>query len=340
MVATSVTADQFSKAPLVAPRIEELGGELRFGRHNVVSPDGEKILWLIRSTVGADAGKREASLRALKDYASADAPEAVNFIGFVNEYGLFGTHKDADRARTLYAAAATTAKGRYQPALYNLGVTAAYGRATPVDFARAARLFEMAAAVAPDASARVCGLGSFVNFRRSEQPQALAIAKGCASPLASLAIAKSQPGALNPHTIEALRQSTATGIDDGLSLILQGGRAASASDGQYLYCKYLLVTRHRQINSASQTRGIEGLRGEAQACVDQTMQGAVQASNAPGADQMRRDQAVLGITGFVPAEIAALDAMRRSNHFHYSWSVPYLPFTQQDATLFEPLLSH
>jgi len=52
-----------------------------------VSPDGEKVIWLIRSTAGADAGKREVSLRALNDYASADVPEAVNFIGFVNEYG-------------------------------------------------------------------------------------------------------------------------------------------------------------------------------------------------------------------------------------------------------------
>ena len=54
---------------------------------------------------------------------------------------------------------------------------------------------------------------------------------------------------------------------------------------------------------------------------------------------MRRSQAVASITGFVPAEIAALEAMRKSNHFHYAWSVPYLPFTQQDVNLFEPLMA-
>jgi hypothetical protein len=48
--------------------------------------------------------------------------------------------------------------------------------------------------------------------------------------------------------------------------------------------------------------------------------------------------AARGVAGFVGPELAALDTMRRSNRFHFGWSVPYLPFTQGDVDMFEPLM--
>jgi TPR repeat protein len=324
----SLKWDDFTKSTTVASKLNELGGELHFGTHNVASRDGEKLVWLIRSTASGDVATRSANLTALTDYANAGVPEAMTFMGVVAQYGLFGTQKDAARAHSLYAAAA---KSRYQPALYDLGLESAYGRGTRVDFNQAAQFFVSAAALGPDLSARLCGLGAFVSFRLGDQTQALQFAHGCGSPLAALPVARANTGALTAHDLEDLRRSTATGVDDALALIERAARAGATNDPQYLYCKYALVARYRRASTT------EGLRADAQACVDSTSR----SSGAPppqSADQMRREQAVLSVAGFVPTEIASLAAMRKSNHFHYDWSVPYLPFTQQDANLFEPLM--
>jgi hypothetical protein len=50
------------------------------------------------------------------------------------------------------------------------------------------------------------------------------------------------------------------------------------------------------------------------------------------------DQIIRGIAGFVPVEINALVHIRRSNPFHYNWSVPYLPFGQQEVNLFSSMI--
>jgi len=338
LVAGSVKSDELLKSTGFTPKLDEVFSSIRNGTHNVVSPDGEKIVTLIRSLSTAAAPAREAALRTLKSSADNGSPEALNFVGFATEYGLFGVKKNLARARSLYLAAGNR---RYQPALYNTAVVLAYGRDSRVDLAQSAAFLELASSLAVDSSARVCGLGAFVDYRRNAQTGALSFAKGCPSPLATLAVARSQSGPLTPQTLDALRKSLGTGVDDGFSLIAQAARVSApgtAADGQYLHCKYLLVDRYRA--QAKPEPRFEHLRDDAVACYDQTTRPLASVAAEPrGAASMRRDQAVAAIAGFVPAEITALDALRKSNRFHYAWSVPYLPFTQQDVDLFEPLMN-
>jgi len=61
-------------------------------------------------------------------------------------------------------------------------------------------------------------------------------------------------------------------------------------------------------------------------------------SNGNANTRVLRDQVIAGVAAFVPTEISTLASMRRSNHFHYGWSVPYLPFGQQEVNLFEALM--
>ena len=45
-----------------------------------------------------------------------------------------------------------------------------------------------------------------------------------------------------------------------------------------------------------------------------------------------------GIASFAMTEVRALEQSRQTNRFHYSWSVPYLPFAQRDVDLYEPVM--
>ena len=211
LVAGSVKADELGKSSGFNAQLSEVLGSIRGGSHNVVSPEGERIVTLIRSLATADAKSREAGLRSLKAYADSGAPEALNFIGFATEYGLLGLHGDVSRARSLYLAAA---KANYQPALYNAAVAETYGRATRVDLARAAALLKVANTVAADTSARVCGLGAFVDDRRNTRSGEHVFVRGCASPLAAVPRARAATTPLTSQTIDELRKSTATGVDD------------------------------------------------------------------------------------------------------------------------------
>jgi TPR repeat protein len=318
----------FAKPKASSPQLNQLGSELTQLRHNVVSPEGEKVIWLIRSAASPIAATRSAALAALQEYSQSGVPEALTFTGFVLEYGLFGNRKDPARAQALYAAAAAK---RYQPAVYDLGIDAAYGRGRTTDFGAAVQQLASAAAIAPDTSSRVCGMGSFVAFRNGAQARAQDFARGCVSPLASLALLQSRTTGLHGAELEDLRRSVGTGVDDGLALIQRATRPLAATDNQYLFCKYMLVTRFRR------ERVSVALRDSAKSCYEATT-GNANIAAAAHVDQFAHDQAILAISSFVPTEITALDALRKSNHYHYDWSVPYLPFTQQDAILFEPLM--
>jgi hypothetical protein len=78
------------------------------------------------------------------------------------------------------------------------------------------------------------------------------------------------------------------------------------------------------------------LRNDAVRCYQQSGNTPTDATQA----LLRYNTVVPGIIGFVPTEVRALAQERASNHFHYGWSVPYLPFRQQDVDLFEPFVSH
>ena len=340
----AVSASLPTTMPAVPPSwlstVNQRGAELRYGNHNVVSKDGEKTVWLIRSMATATGAQRVTLMQELQLRVAVRQPEALNFMGFAAEHGVFGESRDLGRAWDFYR---TAAAAGYQPAIYNLALASAYGRragdahdARP-DLEQAAALLGRAASVAPDVSSRVCGMGAFVNFRRRAAADALRLANGCGSPLAALPREQADTTPLTPQRLEALRRASATGVRDAYVLLEEVTRRNAQIDPQYLYCKYALLNRYRQPVAVSV------LRDSAGRCYDSVPQ----RNGAPAAGQSastnpeltRRDQVVDGIANFVPAERAALEALRTSSHFHYGWGVPYLPFAQSEVDLFEPLVA-
>ena len=177
-------------------------------------------------------------------------------------------------------------------------------------------------------------MGAFVNYRRHVEPAALRLANGCGSALAALAREQADTTPLTPQRLESLRKAVATGVDDAYVILEQVTHRVAATDTQYLFCKYALLNRYR--NAVP----IDALREAAARCYDSVAsQGSSAATGSAATLSARRDQVVAGIANFVPAERAALDALRTSSHFHYGWSVPYLPFAQAEVDLFEPLIS-
>lgn len=323
-VVNSVNDDAVADAKKSLPRWNELGGTLKYGTHNVRSADGEKVIGMIRSAVTAHGKEREDVLHALDGMSAAGMPEAVNFMGFLSEYGLFGTRKDVAKAMRFYQGAA----GRnYQPAVFNLGIAAAYGKLGAPARADAVGLMDQAAGIAEDTSARVCGFGAFLHYRHNDQGKALKAARGCLSPLAGLPLALWHRPMELPKQIEVLRHSVATGVDDGYGLLEQVTRPSAIHDAQLNFCKYYLVNRYRNTGHRDQ------LKNDALECVSRFA-----AKSGHPLDAASQDSALRGLVGAVTMEIESLQAMRQSNHFHYAWSVPYLPFTQQDVDLFEPIM--
>ena len=324
MAVASANAAAALQRPDIASVLARVGNELRYGRHNVVSSDGETVVGKIRSLTNAQAPQRAGTLAELRTLANGSNPEALNFFGFAAEYGLFGEPRDLRRATQLYRLAAASG---YQPALYNLALVSAYGKLDAPNLPQASAWFERAAAAGPDSSARVCGMAAFVAYRRANTEEALRYGRDCNSPLATLAIEALSPGPMTLARVERLRATIGTGVDDGLVLIAGRSRDNAAADNQVTYCKYHLVEAFRR------THRSDALLADARRCYDATAGGA-----RSGPNPIRADQAARAIAAFVPAEAAAIDTARRSNHFHYSWSVPYLPFGASETALFEPVV--
>jgi hypothetical protein len=325
-VINSVNDASVAQAKASLPRAPEYGTRIRYGTHNVVTNDGEVIVtWMIDLT-SADAQQRKTYLAKLADLASRQIPEAMTFEGFVAEYGLFGEPQNVQRAMDLYRAAASL---NYQPAIYDLAVAAAYGKAQRADLGNAAALVSQASAIAPDASYRVCGFGAFLSYRQGDRQQAVRYAQSCWSDLAGIPKALYDDRVTPSQKVLLLRNSIATGVDDGYSLLAQVTHDAGP-EPQYLACKYMLVNRYRRsLNGAA-------LKSDALQCYQQSAQTPPDAKEA----LLRTNTVVPGIIGFVPTEVRELEKLRASNRFHYAWSVPYLPFRQQDVDLFAPFVSH
>ncbi|WP_254211136.1 hypothetical protein [Burkholderia multivorans] len=324
-IVKSVTADVVDRAKALLPKANQLGERLRFGDHNVVSNDGETVvMWMIEAA-NATGEKRKALLAKLAELSARGVPEAMTFQGFASEYGLFGFPKNLGRALSLYRSAAAS---KYQPAIYNLAIAAGYGKLQRPDLASALMYAGQAAAIAADASYRVCGFASFLSYRQGDRVRALQYATSCWSDLAGLSRARYDARASLSERVTLLRNSISTGIDDGYALLEQVTRDAGA-EPQYLACKYELVNKYRR------PTGGRNLRDEAVLCYRRfTPTGTQRAAS------IRFNTVVPGIVGFVPTEVAALEKLRASNKFHYGWSVPYLPFRQQDVDLFAPYVSH
>jgi len=309
------------------PKLAQIGGQLKYGEHIVVSPEGPEIIALIRSLITKPQAEQRATIARLQEFAMNGKPEAIHFLAFCLENGLYGLSKNQGQAAKYYQ---TAAAQNYQPSVYNLGLIAAYGRnGTPPDFERGLAWMAKAMTLANDTSGRVCGLASFLAYRTNRQVEALKYAKGCNSALAHIPRASLGDTESLPTRVGWLRDSIATGADDGYTLIPKISRPLIKTDNNYTFCKYVLINRHYRKATTP------NVKEEATRCVDQL-------GKLVGGEKgwvVQREQIISGVSSFVPMEIETLKNMRKSNKFHYSWSVPYLPFSQAETDLFEPLLT-
>jgi hypothetical protein len=322
----SATPSLVEQVGATLPKLAQIGGQLKYGEHIVISQEGPEIIALIRSLVTRKQSDQRAVIARLQEFASNGKPEAVHFLGFSFEHGLYGAPKSLSQATKYYQLAAAQ---NYQPSLYNLGLIAAYGKSgNAPDLERGLAWMAKAMTIANDTSGRVCGLASFLAFRTNRQPEAVRFAKGCNSALAHIPRASLGDTESLPIRVGWLRDSIATGADDGYSLIAKISKPLIKTDNNFTFCKYVLINRHYRRAT------LPNIKDEAARCVDQV--GKMVGSEKGWSVQ--REQIIAGVASFVPMEIETLKNMRKSNKFHYSWTVPYLPFAQAETDLFEPLL--
>jgi TPR repeat protein len=303
------------------PKFDDLGTHLRLGETITVSEEGKTVIATIRRLPKAKPSEQQAIVQQLAGFASAGVPEAVHFMGFLHETGMFNAVKNPAKAYQLYSVA--TSK-RYAPSAYNQALMQAYGRLSAADSARAISLLSLSYAMARDTSGRVCGMLSFLTYRAGSFKESFAAAQGCGSPLANLARATDSSQPL-PQRVTWLRDSLATGVDDGFTALAKVTRQDAKTDPNGTFCKYVLVAKHFYKAPP------KNLRAEAQQCLNFVAKD-LGAWTGPLSYQ---EQMVAGVSGFVPAEIGELRKLRQANRFRYSWPVPYLPFTQQEVELFE-----
>lgn len=323
----AATPNVVQQVSATLPKLAQIGGQLKYGEHIVVSSEGPEIIALIRSLITKPPNEQRVVIARLQEFAANGKPEAVHFVGFSFEHGLYGAPKNIGQAAHYYQQAAAQ---NYQPSLYNLGLIAAYGKSgSAPDLERGLAWLAKAMTLANDTSGRVCGLSSFLAYRTNRQPEAIRFAKGCNSALAHIPRASLGDTESLPIRVNWLRESIATGADDGYSLIAKISKPLIKTDNNYTFCKYVLINRHYRKTA------IPNLKEEATRCVDQLSK----LVGDPKGWAVQREQIIAGVASFVPMEIETLKNMRKSNKFHYSWSVPYLPFAQAETDLFEPLLT-
>jgi TPR repeat protein len=315
----SVDDSMIARFKNTLPSIEQLGSTLKYGNAVVVSSQGPEVIGLIRAVAMRKGKERNEVLARLLNFSRQGVPEAQNFSGFVYENGLLGARRDLRLARDYYMAAAAH---RYQPAIFNLANMAYFGKGQSSDPEAARELIHQAVAIGPESSGRVCGLASFIEYRRGDQQAALRYGKFCYSALAHIPNAAYNTQLPLAQRIKMLRDSIGTGAPDGyrwLETITQ----RAGPDPAYLYCKY------RVINQVRTNRTQTDIKALTRTCYEN--------STRPAGDK-ESDAAIKGIVSFVVTERRVLEQLQQTNRFHYSWSVPYLPFSQGDADLFEPVM--
>lgn len=302
------------------PSLDQVGASLKFdGSYVSVSPRGPEVIALIRQVPMHKGRDRNNILAKLVNFTRQGVPEAVTFSGFVYEYGLFGATRDLALARSHYEAASVR---NYQPAIFNLANMAFFGRGQPSNSELARELVHRAASIGSEASSRVCGLATFIDYRNGDLDAAARIGKSCYSALANIPNAAYNNQMPLDRRIKLLRDSIATGAPDGYRWLEEITQRAGPDKAQ-LYCKYRLVNRLRTAPSSFD------LRAFARTCYD---------TSTADADRKSADNVVQGITSFALAETRALDQSRRNDRFHHAWSVPYLPFAQPDADLYATVM--
>ena len=308
------------RARAALPSLDQLGASLKFdGTYVSVSPHGPEVIALIRQVPMHKGKDRNDILAKLLNFTRQGVPEALTFSGFVYEYGLFGAPRDFALARSHYEAAAAR---NYQPAIFNLANMAYFGRGQPSNPELARDLVHRAVSIGSEASSRVCGLATFIDYRNGDRDAAARVGKTCYSALANIPNAAYNNQLPLDRRIKLLRDSIATGAPDGYRWLEEITQRAGPDKAQ-LYCKYRLVNRLRT------APGSLDIKALARTCYD---------TSTAGADRKSTDNVVQGITSFVLAETRALDQLRRNDRFHHAWSVPYLPFAQSDADLYATVM--
>lgn len=304
-------------------RLQELAANLSgAGPHAVSSRLGEKVISMIRMLPKADGEARQALLNRLEAMAKDGTPEALTFLGFAAEQGAYGIPHSPEKAAALYRVASQSG---YQPALYDLALMNAYGRAMPRNLPEAEQLLSRAVAVGVEGSNRVCGMASFVAYRLNDRPAMRNFSEGCNGPLSALAAAAVNPATTDGNLVNRLKNSIATGVDDGYVALEVVTRANASNDTEFSYCLWSLVNQYRlQPSSAA-------VAPAAATCVERVATpGSKVATLAPEA----RQQAALAVAHMVGNQVQELNASRKANNFHFGKPVPYLPFTQDDVDLF------
>lgn len=315
----SVTSSVVDQIKQKLPSLDHLGSSWKYGGIATVSSQGPEVIALIRQIPMRQGPDRIALLKKLVQYASQGTPEAQTFSGFVYENGLFGVSKNLILAREFYLAAATR---RYQPALFNLASLAYFGKGQPADVESARRHVAQAMQVGPESSARVCGLASYIEYRQRNVPAALAYGRACSSPLANIPNAVFDRQMPVAKRVRLLRDSIATGAQEGYRLIEEITKDLHPDNESY-YCKYHIIN---QMRAAPGKFDVITL---ARTCF---------AATEPNVGQQEAASRIRGIANFAVMEQRVLDQMRLSNRFRHGASVPYLPFSQVDVDLYQPVM--
>lgn len=283
-----------------------------------LSPQGQEVITVIRAIPHASGEKRRDLLVKIKQYSAAGLPEATNFVGVILEYGLFGARKDLSQALAMYQSAAAAG---YQPALFNVANFSFYAKGGTQDLRLSAEVIQRAFTLAQDTSGRVCGLGAFLNYRAGNNQEAMKYANGCTSPVAKIPLALYSERMSPLDRIKNLRESLTTGADDGFRFIRLIADSTPKLEPQ-LKCRYRLLDRYRLAGGPHETAE------SAEQCLREL---GVSSNNG----RMAQD-----ITNYVEVEARAIATARQQNQFHYSWSVPYLPFPLSEVGLFQPIIEH
>jgi len=320
--ARDASANLIAQSSLQA-KLQELAGNLRgSGPHAVSSKSGEKVISMVRMLPKADSETRAALMRRLEAFAKDSVPEALTFMGFAAEQGAFGVPKQPDKAAQLYRAAA---QHGYQTALYDLALMNAYGRAMPRNLRGAESLLTSAVAAGGEGSNRVCGMASFVAYRLNDTAGMRNFSDGCTGPLSALAVAAIETGPVDDVLIGRLKNSIATGVDDGYYALEAVTRRRTRDDTEFSYCLWSLVNRYRA------QPGSPLIASDAATCVEAV---SVPGSKVASLEPVARQQAAFGLARTVGMQIQELAANRKASNFHFGMPVPYLPFTQDDVDLF------
>jgi hypothetical protein len=165
-------------------------------------------------------------------------------------------------------------------------------------------------------------LASFIEYRRGDRDTAIKLGRSCYSALANIPNAAYDNQMPLARRIKLLRDSIGSGAPDGYRWLEQITQQAGP-DTQQLYCKYRIINRLRNMHGSADVKAL------ARTCYENSV-------HAPGG--VGAESTIRGIATFVVSERLALEQLRRTDRFHYGWSVPYLPFAQVDVDLYEPVM--